>query len=387
MIAIPTLKEIYDDILASLEAEFGVTIPLVGKNFLRALAAVQAGKLWIFYKIVGDVQKNIFADTADPVSMGGTLERFGLVKLGRNPNPAVAAKYNVTVTGSNGAVIQGGQTFKSDDSSLNPGIMFVLDNTFTLSGTSGVIVLRALTGGLVSELNVLNTLTATSPIALVNSTATVYSENLAPSDAETTEEYRAKTLEAYRLEPQGGSGSDYRLWSNEVGAVKTAYPYAKSGVTAEINLFVESKIADSFDGRGTPTSATLLDVKASVEDPTVDRPGRKPLGVYAVNYIGITPLDVDIMYTGFVGLTAEVETIITDYLTTYMSTVRPFVASIDILSAKNDILNINKLIYQTQLANPASVFDEIFLSVNGINVTSYQFENGDIPYLNSVTFY
>lgn len=387
MIAIPTLKEIYDDILASLEAEFGVTIPLVGKNFLRALAAVQAGKLWIFYKIVGDVQKNIFADTADPVSMGGTLERFGLVKLGRNPNPAVAAKYNVTVTGSNGAVIQGGQTFKSDDSSLNPGIMFVLDNTFTLSGTSGVIVLRALTGGLVSELNVLNTLTATSPIALVNSTATVYSENLAPSDAETTEEYRAKTLEAYRLEPQGGSGSDYRLWSNEVGAVKTAYPYAKSGVTAEINLFVESKIADSFDGRGTPTSATLLDVKASVEDPTVDRPGRKPLGVYAVNYIGITPLDVDIVYTGFVGLTAEVETIITDYLTTYMSTVRPFVASIDILSAKNDILNINKLIYQTQLANPASVFDEILLSINGINVTSYQFENGDIPYLNSVTFY
>src|SRR4051812_1989999 len=121
MITIPTLVELYNAIKSDLETEFGATIPVVGKSFLRVFAACQAAKLKLYYLTVGKLQKNIFVDTADPESLGGTLERFGRVKLGRNPFPAQAGQYKIGVSGSIGAVIKSSTTFKSDDNSLSPG--------------------------------------------------------------------------------------------------------------------------------------------------------------------------------------------------------------------------------------------------------------------------
>ena len=386
MITIPTLKQLYDDYLASLEAEYNVTIPLVGKNFLRAIAAVQSAKTWLQYQVLRDIQKNVWPDYADPVSKGGTLERFGLVKLNRNPFPAVASSYDLTVTGTTGAVIPASQTFKSNDDSLNPGIIFVLDTEYTMPGSSGTIRVRALTSGLISKLSIGDELTSTSPIALVDSIATVASEYIAPLDAEEIEDYRLKVIQAFQLEPQGGSGSDYRLWANEVQGVRTAYPYAKSGAANEINLFVEATFVDSTDGMGTPSAGMLSDVEDSVELPTADRPGRKPLGVYAIHYLPVTIKLVDIEIAGFVGLTAAIQATILQALEDYLFEVRPFVASVDVLSDKNDSVSINSLIYQVQLANPQSVFTAINLSVDGVPLTSYQFLNGDIPTLNSITY-
>src|SRR5690242_194274 len=129
MIPIPTISQLYNDILNDIQAQFGSNIPLFGKNYSRASAMVQAARLKIYYLVLGNLQKNIFVDTADPESVGGTLERWGRIKLGRNPFPAVAAQYQVVVTGSIGAQIKSSQTFKSNDDSANPGMLFVLDNT------------------------------------------------------------------------------------------------------------------------------------------------------------------------------------------------------------------------------------------------------------------
>ncbi|MCK4521555.1 MAG: hypothetical protein KAU20_03195, partial [Nanoarchaeota archaeon] len=115
MANIPTISDLYTQILASLEAQYpGMSIPLVGKNFLRAMAAVQAAKLKLAYLAIGDVQKNIFVDLADPAAQGGTLERFGLVKLGRLPFPAIAGIYTIQLTGTLGATIPASSTFKSN---------------------------------------------------------------------------------------------------------------------------------------------------------------------------------------------------------------------------------------------------------------------------------
>ena len=100
MTVIPTYIELYNGVLSDLETQMQVSVPIFGKNFLRALAVVQAGKLWLYYKAIANVQKNIFIDTAEPESIGGTLERFGRVKLNREPFSARAGEYIVTVTGS-----------------------------------------------------------------------------------------------------------------------------------------------------------------------------------------------------------------------------------------------------------------------------------------------
>ena len=386
MITIPTLQELYDGILADLENKYSITIPVFGKNALRALAGVQAGKLWVYYKLIGFNQKNIFADTADPEAIGGTLERFGRVKLGRNPFPAVAGEYAVLVTGTAGQTIPASTTFKSNDDSANPGVLFVLDTAFTLTAGPDFITLRALTAGLAAEMAIGNQLTATAPMALIDSIVTVTVEVVQPLAAETVEAYRRKVLDAYRLEPQGGAGADYRIWASDAQGVFQSYPYAAAGAANEVNLFVEATIADSIDGKGTPSASILSDVEDAIELPTPARPSRKPLAVYDVHYLPIDAKDVDITIAGFVGLTPAIQTDIFNTVKDALDQVRPFVSSIDILSEKNDIFDTNNIISLIIQANPGSVFGAVTLEVDSTPVPSFQFLNGDIPYLNSITY-
>lgn len=385
MTTIPTLSQIYTDIIADIEAEYSITIPLVGKSFLRALAAVQAAKLKLFYLGLGKLQKNIFADTADSESIGGTLERFGRVKLGRNPFPATAGQYDVTVTGTIGTTIPASTTFKSDDDSLHPGILFVLDVAFVTTSSPDTITLRCLTPGLEGQLSISDTLTITAPVPLLDSEATVTVENIEPIAAEEIEDYRTKVLAAYQLEPQGGAGSDYQIWAAEVQGVETSYPYAKSGVSNEINLFIEATLVDSTDGKGTPTGAILTNVETAIESPTVDRPSRKPLGVYEIHYLAITPLDVDVNVTGGT-FTATEKTSIFDTVELALASIRPFVSSVDVLADQNDVIDTNKLISLILEAVPGSTFGAVTLEVNSVPLTTYQFENGNIPYLNAITY-
>ena len=386
MANIPTLSELKDSIISDIESKFGVTLPTFGKNFLRTFAGVQAGALRLYYLLSAKTQKNIFADTADSEAFGGTLERFGRVKIGRNPFPATAGEYEVTVTGSIGAVIAENTTFKANDNSASAGSLYVLDSAFTMIATSATITLRSLNAGLDFRLETGNELTVTAPIALLDDIATVTSEPVAPQSAEDLEDYRRKVLDAYRLEPQGGAGADYRIWASDVQSVEQSFPYAATGVNNEINLYIEATVADSIDGKGTPSAGTLTDVETAIESPTVDRPSRKPLGIHAVNYLPVTIKEIDIEITGFTGITAEIETSIFEAVKLELSTIRPFVASIDIVANKNDIFDTNKIISLILESNPGSVFGAIDLQVDSVSVSTYQFMNGDIPFLNSITY-
>ena len=390
MTVIPTYIELYNGVLSDLETQMQVSVPIFGKNFLRALAAVQAGKLWLYYKAIANVQKNIFIDTAEPESIGGTLERFGRVKLNRDPFSARAGEYVVTVTGSIGAVIPAQSTFKSDDTVINSGKLFILDSAYTLVATTDSITIRALEAGNDSKLNIGDTLTATAPIALVDSVVTTSAETIEPSAEENIEDYREKALDAYRLEPQGGAATDYRLWSADAQGVKQSYPYAKTGAVNEINLFIEATVSDSIDGKGTPSALLLTDVEAVVEfDPDATRPtyerGRRPLGVI-VNFLPVTILNVDVTISGFVGLTVDIQNAIELALIDEINLVRPFVAACDILDEKNDILDSNKIISIILNTRPGSVFGAITLNVSGVPYNSYTFINGNIPYVNSINF-
>jgi len=391
MVTIPTIAQLRTAILADLTTQFGPGIPTFGKNFLRAISYVQAARLKLYYLGIASLQKNIFIDTADAEALGGTLERFGRVKLNRNPFPAVAAEYSITVTGSIGATIFSSTTFVSNDDSANPGMLFVLDNTHVMVSTSETIIVRALTPGLDSQLAVGNGLTATSPIVNVNSAALVFAETVEPLAAETLEDYRTKGIEAYRLEPQGGAPGDYRDWALDAQGVRQTYPYAKSGATGEVNLFIEATIADSTDGKGTPSPTLLAAVEDVVEfDPDTTKPlnerGRRPLGAFQVHYLAVTPQDVDIIISGFVGLTAEIEANILSAITDALTSVRPFVAGADVLANKNDVFSANSIISIIFQANPGSQFTSVVMKINGTPEASHTFQQGFIPFLNSITY-
>ena len=390
MITIPTTKQLYDSVLASLEAENVITIPLFGKSFLRALAIVQAAKLKLIYLVLGDLQKNIFVDTAYSENQGGTLERFGRVKLGRNPFPAVAGNYTLQVTGEIGATINAKTTFKSNDDSLSPSKLFVLDIEYILVSETDTILVRALETGLDSKLSIGDKLTSTQPIALVNSIATVTVENIEPLAPEDTEEYRQKAIEAYQLEPQGGAATDYRIWSADAQGVANSYPYTSGATSNEVAVYIEATITDSIDGKGTPGAGILAEVEDVIEfDPDTTRPlnerGRRPMNCI-LTVLPITVKEVDVEIAGFDGLTPEIETIIFEAIEAALSLTRPFIPGADVLANKNDIVSVNKLIVAIQTANPASVYESIELTVSGNIVNSYTFDNGEIPHLNSVNY-
>lgn len=390
MITIPTTKQLYDGIISDLETEYGNTIPLFGKVFLRAIAMVQAGKLKLYYLAIGKLQKNIFVDTADSESTGGTLERFGRVKLGRNPFPARAGQYEVEVTGVIGAVIPASSTFKSNDDSLNPGKLYVLDIAYTLTATTDTITVRALEAGTGNKISVNDLLTATAPTANVDKMVKVTAELVAPLEPENLEEYRQKALDAYRLEPQGGAPTDYRLWSYDAAGVKQTYPFARTGYSGQINLYIEANLIDSTDGKGTPSALILTDVETVVNfDPDISRPlnerGRRPVQAI-VNYLPVSPKDIDIDIVGYVGLTPALEASFFNALKAKVNTIRPFVAGADILENKNDILDKNTIIATILSVRPGSVFTAINLRVDGADVSTFTFENGDIPYFNTVNY-
>lgn len=391
MITIPTLSQLRTAIISDMEAAYGASIPNFTKSVLWALASVQAAKLKIYYLAIANLQKNIFVDTADPVSSGGTLERFGFIKLGRYPFPAQAGQYVCSITGGAGAIIAANTTFKSDDTSTNPGVLFVLDVAYTLVSGSNSITLRALTAGETGKLNINDTLTATAPIANVGSTATVLGAFIEPLNPEDAESYRQKAIEAYQLEPQGGAATDYRLWAFDAQGVQNTYPYAKSDAANEINLYVEATIADSSDGKGSAGNLLLSAVESVVEfDPDTSKPindrGRRPLGVFLIHYLSVTPQNIDIQISTFVGITDDIKASILNALTIRINKIRPFVGAADVLADKDDILDVNQIISTILLAVPGSSFGSVTFNVSGVPYSSYQFVLGYIPWLNSITY-
>lgn len=390
MITIPTWAQLYQAVKADLEAEFGSTIPDFGKNALRVFAIVRASELKIYYLALGKLQKNVFVDTADPEISGGTLERFGRVKLGRNPFPALAGQYSFTVTGTIGSTIPASTTFKTNDDSLSPGKLYILDSAYTLVATTDSITLRALEAGVDSKLLVGDTVTATAPIVGVNRIATVLSIVVDPRAPEETEDYRAKAIQAYQLEPNGGSASDYRIWAADAQGVKQVYAFAVSGSTWEVNLYVEATPIDSTDGWGTPSPALLATVESVVDqDPDITKPlnerARRPLNV-VVNYLPVTIKQIYIQISGFVGITGALQTTIFNAIQDELSRIRPFVAAADVLENKNDIFDINRIAAIILNVRPGAQFGAIQLTVDASVTPSYTFINGDIPHLNTISY-
>lgn len=389
MITLPTLSQLYTNVLNNLESEYGVNISLKQKVALRVISATQASKLWLLYKVIGFLQKNIWPDTADTEFMGGTLERFGRVRLGRNSRQAVQGQYTVTVTGEIGAIVPAQIVSVSNDSSLNPGKNYILDSAHTMVTTSDTITLRALEAGTGSKLSIGDTLTFTSPVPLIDSVTTVTAETVQPLAAETTEAYRTAILNSFRLEAQGGAATDYRIWAQDAQGVAAVYPYAKAGETNANIIYVEATVADSIDGKGTPSAQIIADVEAVTNfNPDTTLPlnerGRRPNTVR--NYFeAITPLNVNITITGGT-FSATQQTAIINALTTAINAIRPYVAAADILANKNDIIDTNKVNGVIYSAVPGAVYTGVVLQVNAVTVLTYTFTAGNIPYKNTISF-
>ena len=381
MTNIPTLKQLRDGLIADFQADFGVVINPTGNSFLMAFASVMAAFMWSYYKAVGLVQKNIWFDTADSVTNGGTLERFGFIILGRYPYPATPGQYTVYVSGTTGAVIPASAVFAAAPTSLSPGKLFQIKNgPYTLVSGTNTITVIALEGGTASKLNVNDVLNATAPIANVQSSVTVATEAVTPVDAEDTETYRGKIKEKVQLQPGGWSAVDYRLVGANITGVGQTYAYATSGQTAQVDVFLQGTSPVAYPGPSVSTPI-INNYKAALELV-------RPLGVWKVNYYAcpINNIDVTIHMGTFASFSTAQMNAITAALREFVNGVTPFIAATDAVSDRNDTIatyNLNAVISQ---AVPGYGFASVTFQANSVNMALWQADKGNIPFFNTVSF-
>lgn len=386
---IPTIEELETQILNNYASEFGVSVDELGTT-IRVESRVEAGLLYQYYLTLGQVEENVYPDVCDTA----TLLRFGQGLLNRLPSSAVAGEYQIEVIGSIGAEIKAGTTFKSNDDSNAPGYLFVVDLDFTLTATTDYLSVRALTSGLDSKLIVTDKLTATQPLANINDEAEVDSITTNAAEGESLESYREDVLSALRLEPQGGSPSDYRLWALDVPEVRTVYPYLKPNNVGSIDVYVEATPENSETIIGVPSQAILDDVykkpsggeseSGAIVYNESEQRGRRPLGIFNIDCLPVNPLSIDLEFTDLTNIAAKDD--IQSAVEEYLYTVRPFIAGAESLLNKNDVLTIGQLIsvVVTVLNEVGGTYSDLEMKVNSVTVNTYTFTYGFYPYLRNI---
>lgn len=373
---VPTLQELRTSIISDLEQALGITAAFQ-KKAIAAFADVQAAKLHSYYLSIAGVQKNIFIDTADSEDVGGTLERFGRVKLNRNPFPATQGVYRVQLTVETiGSVIPQGTTFRKSSNNA----LYATTAELTTTANPDYVTVQSLNAGTDFELFIGDGLVAAAPIVGVNSNAVVSSVTTEPNDAETTEQYRTLGLQAYRLEAQGGSTSDYRIWAADAQSIKQIYPFT-TPVFGGLNIFAEADTPTLI-----PSASDLLELQAVIETDPTTGDARAPIAVWETLYLPVAPLPVDIVINGLNDNSASVITTIEAALNSYLLTIRPFIAGADDSNNIQDTLRLSGVseVIQNSLA-AGNYFSFIDLNVDGNPVTAYTFTQDEVPLLNTIT--
>lgn len=395
MKVIPTIKEITSNITSDIISRLNLSNDYLKKTY-GALALVLSAEFHLVYLYLSDIQDNVFPDKATTADQGGTLERQGLIYLNRNQFPDSVGKFKLSVNGVAGSVLRVNLTFKSNEGSLNPGNVYILDSEYVLTGTADFISVMSVGSGVDYNLNVSDTLTITEPVIGVNKTVTVSEVTIQPKAGETIESYRQAILNAIQLEPQGGSRADYRQWCTDAQGVRLVYPYVQDVNTGTVNVYVEATLSDSvveLDGKkhGTPSIALLNEVKAVIEqDPDINKPinerGRRPMQATVIT-VPIVLVPVDITIVGLDDRSQSVKDTISSSISEFIYDVRPFISGADLLRNKNDVLYSGKVqSVVTDVLTNGNFFNILNLLVDGNSVVSYEFSLGNIPYLRNLNY-
>lgn len=213
----PDLPTLIERAVADIESRFPGADARLRRSNLNVLARVHAGAVHGLYGYLDWIAKQILVDTAD----AEILERHATIWLPSGRVPASYAVGQVTVTGSDGAVIPLGSIFKRAD-----GAAYAAEAEATVAGGVALVTVVAADAGQAGNAVAGITLNLDSPIDGVNAAATVTSGALTGgADIEDDEALRARVLARIQQTPHGGAAHDYVAWALEVPGVTRAWCY------------------------------------------------------------------------------------------------------------------------------------------------------------------
>ena len=250
----PTLQQLVDRIAGDFVAKITGASPLAMRSVLKTMAIVYAGAVHLLYGYLDNMTKQLFAATATADIDGGKLDTIGS-EYGIIRNAATKAIGIITCTGTPVTLIPKGSVLASSLS-----IQYITDADATIGGGGSITVaITAETAGADGNDDAGVSLAFVSPIAGVNSTATVDSNGLINgADEETDDAYRQRILSRKQLAPHGGDANDLEQWTKEVDGVTRAWIYPQYNGPGTVAVYFVR------DGQSpiTPTAGQIATVLA-----------------------------------------------------------------------------------------------------------------------------
>lgn len=337
---IPTTAASVAQILANIESKINQTSPALPKAFNRVLSVALGLAITGLYKYASERAKQNLVLTATGVD----LERLGADRDVIR-KAASAAVVTATLPAADGTIIPVTASFTAN---VN-GIRYFNNSSATATVGIATLTLTAEQAGSAGSLAVSDTLAIGAQIAGATTLATVTAIVSDGTDLEDQEVYRARVLTAYRAKTGGANSADYRIWSEEVSGVKRAFPYAGGPIDQvtptppERTVYIESTIG--IDPDGIPTQALLDAVRANIITDPITGLERQPLGLTNDTLFvePITRLSIHVTVQNLQvdpSKETQAKADIAAALDLYFSQVVMFVAGLDFIDDKNDVLTV-----------------------------------------------
>jgi hypothetical protein len=384
---IPTTQSLADGHLSRLEGQLGQESPLNDKSFLQVLSITEAGFDIGLYKYAADRVKQNLALTAT----GDDLDRIG------NDNytprkPATSAILIVDLVATNGTIIQVGREFVGDSN----GLRYKNEAEVTAAGGMATLTLRCVDQGSDGNLDVGNTLSISAQVAGAETQATVTSVDTLGANKESDTDYRPRVLFAQRAFTGGGNAADHKIWGEAVSGVKTIFPFSGrpdgegTSYPGDRTLYVEATTDIDPDGIAPTTLIASVRTAAGTDPDTGE--SRFVLGLTDDNLWveSIIRTPVNVIIENFFcpeDSEADCKNDIEESLTAYFLTLRPFVAAIDLIQEKKNVITkvaISEVVQDVMKTYGAYATDIVFEVYDGeyyIEETEYELADNEMTKL------
>jgi uncharacterized phage protein gp47/JayE len=385
-LAVPSVQQIADNMVAQIESSIEQTIPIMPKAFVRVLAKVWAGVFILIYKYAGwmFLQWFVAYATMQETTINGKVVR-PLVLWGRlvgvgDPLAATRSQLSIsaTVTNQTGELPASTLLVCSDNGFTYQLVAPVALNAPTVTASVIAVSDQDDGGGVGAAGNLppgASLAFANAP-ANVTSTATVTAQTVTGADAEAPEAYRARIIKRFQRKPQGGAYADYQIWGEGVAGIANVYPYA--GAPGEVDVYVEATVESSGDPDGLPTPAQKAAVYQAIQSDDGGVPNRRPVNA-AVNVLSITrtPVAVQIF-----GLTTPDESAtkdsIADAVDEFLRTREPFIEGLSSLP-RQDRITVASLggLVETVVSAEGGTVIRVVMKIAGVELNSYTLGTGE----------
>lgn len=246
----PTLQELVTRVEGDIKAGLGL-VTLLRRSFLKVFARVLAGLAHLLFGFLKYIEKQAFPDTATGEFLLQWASIWGVIRL-----EATFAEFICGVTGTAGTIIPVNTVYRRVD-----GKEYTTQAEVTLTGSGDTITLVASEAGKASEVAVSDVISILSPIAGLDSAATVSSIVTEPEDLETEAALKVRLIDRIQNPPSGGAANDYLQWAAAVPGITRAWVGPQALGPGTVVVYIVSDDEDPI----TPSAPKIQEVVDYIE--------------------------------------------------------------------------------------------------------------------------